>query len=101
MGGYSCHSPTFKTLMTLYSDLYAVIKDETILPPDHHLPAEYPPVGQRKLDRPSTIEDVCDFVIEYIDSDILVCPQCFSASALLISSRCLGTTFRQASDNSR
>ena len=74
MGEYSCHSLMSTILIASYSDLYAVIKDETILPPDHHLPAEYPPVGQRKLDRPSTIEDVCDFVIEYIDSDILVCP---------------------------
>lgn len=52
-------------------DLYSVICDSALLPTEHQEPAEYPPVGTRKLDRDSTIEDVCDFIVEYIDSDVL------------------------------
>lgn len=54
------------------SDLYAVIKESTLLPPIHHDPAEYEPVGTRTLDRDSTIDDICDFIVEYINSDVLV-----------------------------
>lgn len=29
-------------------------------------------VGTKTIDRDSTIEDICDFVVEYINSDMLV-----------------------------
>ena len=43
-----------------------------MLPTIHSEPADYEGVGTRSLDRDSTIEDVCDFVVEYINSDVLV-----------------------------
>lgn len=55
----------------LDGDLYSIIRESTLLPTEHQEPAAYEPVGKRELDRPSQIEDVCDFIIEYIDSDVL------------------------------
>ena len=55
-----------------HSDEYAVIKDPTLLPTVHAEPAEYVGVKPKTLERESTIEDVCDFVVEYINSDVLV-----------------------------
>ena len=34
--------------------------------------AEYPPGETLTLDRESTVEDICDFIVEYINSDVLV-----------------------------
>lgn len=36
-------------------------------------PAEYEPGETFELDRDSTVDDICDFIIEYINSDVLVC----------------------------
>ncbi|GJE87096.1 RdRP-domain-containing protein [Phanerochaete sordida] len=55
----------------LDGDLYSVIPESTLLPTEHQPPAKYEPVGKRELDRPSEVEDICDFIIEYIDSDVL------------------------------
>lgn len=33
-------------------------------------PAEYAPTEKKLLDRPSTMDDVADFVMEYIISDV-------------------------------
>ena len=33
-------------------------------------PAQYTPAERKILDRPSTMEDVADFVTEYISSDV-------------------------------
>ncbi|KDQ61150.1 hypothetical protein JAAARDRAFT_152238 [Jaapia argillacea MUCL 33604] len=54
-------------------DLFCISQEQTMLPTFHHEPAEYKPVDTRKLedDRDSTIEDICDFVVEYINSDVL------------------------------
>ena len=46
--------------------------------PEHHDPASYPQVEPFKLDRPSTIDDVCDFIVEYINSDVVVRDPFFS-----------------------
>ncbi|KAG8217645.1 RNA dependent RNA polymerase-domain-containing protein [Butyriboletus roseoflavus] len=54
------------------SDMYEVIQYGDLLVPEHHDPASYPPVQPFKLERPSTIDDVCDFIVEYINSDVVV-----------------------------
>ena len=58
--------------MNQHRDLYAIIKNPTLLPTVHAEAANYEGVGTRTIDRDSTIEDVCDFVVEYINSDVLV-----------------------------
>ncbi|KAF8123146.1 RNA dependent RNA polymerase-domain-containing protein [Boletus edulis] len=55
----------------LDGDTYAVIQYGDLLVPEHDDPASYPPVEPFKLDRPSTIGDVCDFIVEYINSDVV------------------------------
>ncbi|KAG6370859.1 RNA dependent RNA polymerase-domain-containing protein [Boletus reticuloceps] len=56
----------------LDGDTYAVIQYGDLLVPEHDDPGSYPPVEPFKLDRPSTIGDVCDFIVEYINSDVVV-----------------------------
>jgi len=58
--------------INVFSDTYAVIQYGDLLVPEHYDPASYPPVAPFKLDRPSTIDDVCDFIVEYINSDVVV-----------------------------
>ena len=36
-------------------------------------PAEYPPGEVRTLRRDATVDDICDFIVEYINSDVMVC----------------------------
>ncbi|KAI0748499.1 RdRP-domain-containing protein [Daedaleopsis nitida] len=55
----------------LDGDLYSIIKYSPLLPTEHAEPAAYEPVGTRVIDRPSTVEDICDFIVEYINSDVL------------------------------
>ncbi|EPQ57890.1 RdRP-domain-containing protein [Gloeophyllum trabeum ATCC 11539] len=52
-------------------DLFCVSKDPTLLPVLHVLPAAYAPVAPMTIEEDSRIEDVCDFVVEYIHSDVL------------------------------
>ena len=54
------------------SDEFLVIKDETLLPMHCSEPAEYVGVDPRTLDRPSTVDDICDFFLEYMQSDVVV-----------------------------
>ncbi len=57
----------------LDGDIYNVIplKDHPYFSPSKlYEPAEYPPTKRKLLDRPSTMEDVADFVMEYIISDV-------------------------------
>ncbi|KIJ69127.1 hypothetical protein HYDPIDRAFT_23984 [Hydnomerulius pinastri MD-312] len=55
----------------LDGDMYEVIQYGEFLVPEHHDPASYPSVAPFKLDRPSTIDDICDFIVEYINSDVV------------------------------
>ncbi|KAG0701519.1 RNA dependent RNA polymerase-domain-containing protein [Suillus ampliporus] len=55
----------------LDGDLYEIIQHPPLILPDHYDPASYPPRLPFTIDRPSTIDDVCDFVVEYINSDVV------------------------------
>ncbi|OSX65461.1 hypothetical protein POSPLADRAFT_1134844 [Postia placenta MAD-698-R-SB12] len=55
----------------LDGDLYSVIKYGPLLPTDHADPASYESVGTHTIDHDSTVEDICDFVVQYLDSDLL------------------------------
>ncbi|KAF7337989.1 RNA-dependent RNA polymerase [Mycena venus] len=61
--------PTFLTVHG--SDMYSVIQYSPLLPPNQEEPAEYPDGATLTLDRDSTVEDICDFIVEYINSDVL------------------------------
>ncbi|KZT27322.1 RdRP-domain-containing protein [Neolentinus lepideus HHB14362 ss-1] len=52
-------------------DQFCVCKDPNLLTSIHVDPAKYTPVPPRTIERDSLIEDVCDFVVEYIHSDVL------------------------------
>ncbi|KAI0775229.1 RdRP-domain-containing protein [Trametes elegans] len=52
-------------------DEFLVIKDQTLLPTSCTEPASYEGVEPRRLDRPSTIDDICDFFVEYMQSDVV------------------------------
>ncbi|KLO16990.1 RdRP-domain-containing protein [Schizopora paradoxa] len=55
----------------LDGDVYNVTVDDRLHPPKTYPPAGYEPAKRRELDRPSTIDDVADFVVDYIISDNL------------------------------
>ncbi|KAI0647398.1 RdRP-domain-containing protein [Trametes meyenii] len=57
----------------LDGDLYSIIKYNPLLPTLHQDPMEYKGVGTRRLPdgRESTVNDICDFIVEYINSDVL------------------------------
>ena len=60
-------------LSSYASDLYSIIKYDPLLPTEHKDPMNYQSVGTRTLDdRESTVDDICDFIVEYINSDVLV-----------------------------
>jgi RNA-dependent RNA polymerase len=52
--------------------MFAVIKNDSLLPNEAADPANYDSAGTYTLDQDSTVEDICDFVVEYINSDVLV-----------------------------
>lgn len=56
-----------------------------------HPPAQYKPAEKKLLDRPCTMDDVADFVTEYIYSDV----------SLLRSCRSFYMTYNTASTESR
>ena len=66
---------TFSFVDMDYSDVYDVIFHAPFLPTEHIDPASYPPGPTRENEgkRASTVDDICDFVVEYIHSDVLVC----------------------------
>ncbi|KAJ3516786.1 hypothetical protein NLJ89_g906 [Agrocybe chaxingu] len=58
----------------LDGDVYNLIPLEELpefTPESLYRPASYDPAPKKLLDRPSTMEDVADFVIDYINSDVL------------------------------
>lgn len=59
-------------LLPVISDEYLVIKDPTLLPTNMAEPASYEGVKPRLLDRDSTVDDICDFFVEYMQSDVVV-----------------------------
>lgn len=66
-----------------YSDTYSVIMHEPLLPTQMETPASYDPLEPRKLPPGQSIEEaVCDFIEEYIHSDVLVSQQLVSRCAL-------------------
>ncbi|KAG1741976.1 RNA dependent RNA polymerase-domain-containing protein [Suillus lakei] len=55
----------------LDGDLYEIIQHPPLILPDHYDPASYPSGKPFTIERPSTIDDVCNFVVEYINSDVV------------------------------
>ncbi|KAI0345277.1 RdRP-domain-containing protein [Trametopsis cervina] len=55
----------------LDGDMYSIIVESTLLPTEYVEPADYTGVGTWELDREATIDDICDFIVEYINSDLL------------------------------
>ncbi|KAI0704900.1 RdRP-domain-containing protein [Cytidiella melzeri] len=55
----------------LDGDEYRVTMLKSLLPTRTYPPASYDPAKRKLLDRPSTMQDVADFVTEYITSDTL------------------------------
>jgi len=71
--GYATPSSTYSRADTIdYSDLFSIICYEALLPISCDDPAEYEGGEPFKLDRDSTVEDICDFIVQYIRSDVLV-----------------------------
>jgi len=57
-------------------DIYYGKENPGLLPPVHADPAEYESSDPRTLDDDqddATVEDICDFIVEYIHSDVMVC----------------------------
>ncbi len=54
---------------------------ESLRPRRTYAPAAYDPAQKMLLDRPSTMQDVADFVTEYINSDVSVTRQNDSVDA--------------------
>ncbi|KAF7311432.1 RNA-dependent RNA polymerase [Mycena kentingensis (nom. inval.)] len=52
-------------------DMYSVIPYAPLLPTSQNSPASYPDGKTLTLDRDSTIDDIADFVVDYINSDVL------------------------------
>ena len=54
----------------LDGDLYNVTDYKPLHIPRSRQPAQYTPAERKLLDRPSTMADVADFVVDYINSDV-------------------------------
>lgn len=52
-------------------DQFVVIQCESLLAATHHPASKYAAAGVRTLDRECSVNDVCDFIVEYIQSDVL------------------------------
>ncbi|KAK7038067.1 RNA-dependent RNA polymerase [Favolaschia claudopus] len=52
-------------------DDYVIIQYSSLLPPNQESPASYPDGSTLTLDRDCVVEDICDFIVEYINSDVL------------------------------
>ena len=61
-----------RCLMLAAGDEYNVICNESLFPPECYYPAFYTPPKLKELDRPCDINDVADWVVDYINSDLLV-----------------------------
>ncbi|KAF8226752.1 RdRP-domain-containing protein [Tricholoma matsutake] len=55
----------------LDGDLFAIIQHKPLLPSKIEKPDDYLPGNTLELDRESTVNDICDFIVEYIHSDVL------------------------------
>lgn len=55
----------------LDGDLYGLILDTRLHPPQNDPPASYKSLGDHELDRPCTIEDVQDHVVGYFANDLV------------------------------
>ena len=71
------------------SDLFAVIINEHLLPNEPYDPANYEAQKFDPLEEDCTVEHICDFVVEYINSDVLVRCGCSSYT-------CVGLTNHRA-----
>lgn len=58
----------------LDGDTYNVTTFKDLHPPQNYPPAAYDPVPKKLLNRPSTMDDVGDFVVDYISSDVSCSP---------------------------
>jgi RNA-dependent RNA polymerase len=52
--------------------MFAVIEYESLLPSEAVPPAQYPAGKPKTLERDTEPDDICDFIVEYIHSDVLV-----------------------------
>lgn len=52
--------------------MFSIICNESLLPNTQVNAANYVSKGTYTLDRDSNVNDICDFVVEYINSDVLV-----------------------------
>ncbi|KAG6814591.1 hypothetical protein H0H92_000120 [Tricholoma furcatifolium] len=55
----------------LDGDQFSVIFHDPLLPVDVESAASYESAGTWTVERDSTVEDICDFIVEYIRSDVL------------------------------
>ncbi|KAF6763911.1 RNA dependent RNA polymerase-domain-containing protein [Ephemerocybe angulata] len=55
----------------LDGDEFAVITDPSLLPNEHFDAANYEPPNFEPWERDCEVEDICDFFVEYINSDVL------------------------------
>ena len=75
MGQFIVQPFFFRDIVNILSrrDLFAIIFHDSLMPIQAEAPAKYESLGTLELDRESTVEDICDFIVEYIHSDVLVC----------------------------
>ncbi|KAF8643903.1 hypothetical protein AX16_008919 [Volvariella volvacea WC 439] len=52
-------------------DLFSIIQYAPLVPPTIVPPALYPPGETLTLDRESNVDDICNFIVDYIKSDVL------------------------------
>lgn len=69
----TCMTFPYVTEMETLSDEFLVIKDSGLLPTEYAEPADYKGVKPEKLERDSTVIDICNFFVEYMQSDVVVC----------------------------
>jgi hypothetical protein len=81
------------------SDIFSVIYEETLLPTSMEDPATYESAGTLTLDRECTVEDICDFVAEYINSDVLVIVYTRISNVHLLITTFQGLAFGPTADN--
>ena len=55
------------------SDLYDIIMCEDLLYSQQEKPLDFDPGETFQLNRPATVDDICNFIVEYINSDVVVC----------------------------
>jgi RNA-dependent RNA polymerase len=77
----------------LDGDVYNVAFLKDLHPSQNIPPAEYEPAEKKQLERPSTMEDVAEFVADYINSDVsvIICVLCISFRKFLDTHRSLAS----------